>query len=82
MIKDEKTAGFFRNTFNSPDYNYFIGLQYDGDSYKWIDGSPLTYSNWEKEPTGQHHCGALLPQSHKQWYESSCAAGRRFLCQV
>ena len=84
MIKDASTASFIKNVVSPPNYNLFIGLKYHPaeEVFRWLDGSLMTYSDWDTPPTLNQHCAGLLPQSDKKWYEYSCSSSRRFICQV
>lgn len=62
-------------TMNAPN-NYWIGLrEFEPEvSFRWIDGSPLTYTNWNAgEPNfdAAENC-AFLRKDTLQWSISSC----------
>lgn len=40
--------------------NYLLGLHYNGTNWYWIDGTPLTYTNWAAGyPSGDLYCSYM-----------------------
>jgi len=56
--------------------------------YRWIDGTPLTYTNWypgEPNDAGKNEdCMELMSESYNyQWNDGVCTnLGKGFICQI
>lgn len=48
----------------------------------WLDGSPITYSNWASRPQTEAACGHILKDSGFQWEATAdCNKKLHFICQ-
>jgi hypothetical protein len=54
-------------------------------TFRWPDGTPLTYTNWNPgEPNdwgGAEDCGELYTAA-QQWNDNNCGVGRYFVCEA
>ena len=61
---------------------------HDDRTWKWIDDSPKTYTNWDKktirddEPNDEGEaCVFMKISDNGQWFDTSCKDKRQFICK-
>ncbi|XP_063951935.1 macrophage mannose receptor 1-like [Lytechinus pictus] len=65
---------------------YWIGLEDKNKVWHWMDGSPLTFTNWDSVENGVHDYGAdcilLRPRgSGYRWEDNKCDSDYLALCE-
>ncbi|CAJ0572587.1 unnamed protein product, partial [Mesorhabditis spiculigera] len=61
-------------------YTYYLGATRSGDSWKWIDGSAMDYTNWAPgQPSNAGNCLTADVFSH-QWSVADCATEAQAFC--
>ncbi|XP_061738629.1 polycystin-1-like protein 2 isoform X1 [Nerophis ophidion] len=90
FILNSETQQFLQKHLNS-EKDWWLGLApaapnltLDANevSLAWLDGSDVSYDNWEKIPDPQATCGHILKQSGFQWEASdNCSQELNFVCQ-
>ncbi|XP_041454510.1 C-type mannose receptor 2-like [Lytechinus variegatus] len=66
--------------------NYWIGLEDKNKVWHWMDGSPLTFTNWDSVENGVHDVGVdcilLKPVgSEYRWNDNRCDSNFLALCE-
>ncbi|XP_041458281.1 macrophage mannose receptor 1-like isoform X1 [Lytechinus variegatus] len=71
--------------------NYWIGIHQEvaAGSFRWSDGSPYTYENWDRgEPNnhnGEELCGEIYRynglQQNGVWNDAACGVNTPFICK-
>lgn len=60
----------------------YIGLHYEKKAWKWLDGSPLDYENWDEgQPEREDGQCATLKQN-KLWKSQGCDVKSNFHCKL
>ncbi|XP_034417690.1 polycystic kidney disease protein 1-like 2 [Cyclopterus lumpus] len=92
FIPDEETQ-YFLQGLSDPEKDVWLGLaphtdpnlQYSATlkgALSWLDGSPVTYSNWVSRPPPGAACGHAQRQSGFQWEATrDCNQKLHFICQ-
>jgi len=94
MVKSAEIQETLEEMTNDIYDTLWIGAMYDNSSkvFKWVDGEPLTYSNWQEGyPTNvsdTQHCIELRPDSVKsptaekgKWADVACQKRNLVSCQ-
>lgn len=85
-LTNNQELSYVYNTFIRPLHgrSAWIGLRKAGDHFEWVDGSRLTYKNWnEGEPNnygGKEKCVELFVKSG-EWNDIECTQLRPSLCK-
>ncbi|KAI0222168.1 C-type mannose receptor 2 [Lamellibrachia satsuma] len=58
----------------------WIGLKQDSGEYKWTDGWPDDYTNWEAEEPGSGD-GCIAMNAASKWTDSRCNVKRAAVCK-
>ena len=65
--------------------NAWIGMEYNGHQYDWLDGTDSNYNNWSEESVreGSEPCVrmSLLNRTLGKWTDSSCKRLGLIVCQ-
>ena len=65
--------------------NVWIGLEYVGNKFEWIDGSFMTYQNWDENAVkdGINKCVDMLTYESDfgQWLDDRCTKKHLMACQ-
>nr|XP_015223472.1 PREDICTED: polycystic kidney disease protein 1-like 2 [Lepisosteus oculatus] len=92
FILNDETQQFLQKHL-VPDRDWWIGLAratqnltlettFPEGPLSWLDGSDVSYANWEKEPQPGSHCGHILKDSGFQWEATSnCSRELHFVCE-
>lgn len=86
VIKSQEEMDFIYSLFVKPlqSGSAWIGLNFKGGSFLWIDGTKVTYRNWNiGEPNnikGVEHCVETLVYSGK-WNDIACSVKRPYVCK-
>lgn len=57
----------------SESHTVLLGLQRTGDTWQWITGETVTYTNWETETTcTECNCAKLKMRSRGKWEKFNC----------
>lgn len=60
----------------------WIGLNNASGSWKWADGKPASYLNWDNgQPMPGGDC-AYISASTGKWSSANCDIRRSFLCEI
>nr|XP_039250734.1 LOW QUALITY PROTEIN: macrophage mannose receptor 1-like [Styela clava] len=90
VIDDALENDFIANRMGNA-FDTFIGLhdlnQYD--DWQWVDGSPLTFTNWipgqpdhwDSAPGGTENCVALPRANKGLWNDQSCSIASSYICE-
>nr|XP_058971903.1 asialoglycoprotein receptor 2-like [Pocillopora verrucosa] len=86
VIKSQEEMDFIYSLFVKPlqSGSAWIGLNFKGGSFLWIDGTKVAYRNWNiGEPNnfkGVEHCVETLVNSGK-WNDIACSVKRPYVCK-
>ena len=59
----------------------YIGLKNEGSSaWRWLDGTPLDYQNWDEGQPGEEQCATL--KKNGLWQTQGCGAKSKFHCKL
>ena len=52
--------------------------------WKWIDGSPVAFTNWASgEPDDDSAgCAEIWPDSQGKWFDVSCTVNSHYVCEM
>ena len=50
-------------------------------SWKWVDGTELTYTNWDPGEPDNNKCGRLNTDEYTGWSDYDCDALRTYICE-
>lgn len=81
-IDDAAENAYLRSTFSS--WDSWIGLHdTDGtNTFVWVDGTPVSYTNWNaNEPNTPSNDGAVLQGSSGGWYDYPKTSGRNAIIE-
>lgn len=80
-VHGEDDLGFagFRN-------GVWIGLRLQGATFKWTDGSPFEYENWDYGEPNNHnddeHCVEVQSNYRRSWNDRHCEFYNDWICQI
>ncbi|XP_032880026.1 secretory phospholipase A2 receptor [Amblyraja radiata] len=66
----------------------WLGIMFDNNdnTLKWLDGTPITYSNWGAEEPNAHHLSidfcAGMRSTDGTWFLTNCAESLAAVCQT
>ena len=87
-IRDQEEQHFINQLLGK--YSTFsmfawIGMKYNGNEYKWVDGMDTNFDNWSDEAVrdGEDACVkmSLMPSMIGKWIDSSCKSRSLIVCQ-
>ena len=71
--------------FNNISMDAWIGMEYNGHEYDWMDGTDSNFTNWSEDTVrdGSELCVqmSLLNRTRGQWTDSSCKRPALIVCQ-
>ncbi|KAM9332480.1 macrophage mannose receptor 1-like isoform 2-T2 [Pholidichthys leucotaenia] len=84
-IEDPFEGRFIRNNIELLKDNardFWVGLykSYEGE-WKWIDNSPVDYTNWKSETGDGHSCVDIISDTG-EWETSYCSNRMPFICKI
>jgi hypothetical protein len=60
----------------------WIGLSYNGNTYQWMDGSPLNYTNWApNSPQGPYQGVILSAMNNGEWADYQVSYYFAYICE-
>lgn len=81
---------FYRTSYANYDMPFWIGLWNlngsgsDLKMYEWMDGSAVTFSNWnQNEPNGSYGeetCVSFAVGTGKKWETTNCSDTKSLMC--
>ncbi|XP_070539201.1 perlucin-like protein [Ptychodera flava] len=87
VIINDADENLFLKAFTRHQRHIWIGVtdvEVEG-VWVWVDGSPLTYSNWMPgEPNNagkREHCAHLYSNQHGKWNDYPCSTRFGFICE-
>ena len=71
--------------FNDISMNAWIGMEYNGQEYNWMDGTDSNFTNWSEDAIreGSESCVrmSLMNRTLGKWTDSSCKRHALIVCQ-
>ncbi|XP_075698464.1 killer cell lectin-like receptor subfamily B member 1B allele A [Rhinoderma darwinii] len=78
VIKDQEQQEFILRTIRQRgDDTYWIGLQRDGDGWRWVDGEHYNSSLFQIKTRSLGRCVSM---SRSGYYQTSCNSTNRWIC--
>ena len=84
MIQNFSTyAGIFLNVCSQYFKNVLLvfcsNIQFQNGQYKWLDGWPLTYTEWDHNEPSENGCAAV---GHNGWVDLDCSQMHPYFCKT
>ena len=83
--KEEKFLLSYFGKYGNISGNIWIGLEYVGNKFTWIDGNDMSYQNWDENAIkdGTNKCVDMVTNEYGRgkWMDDSCSRKYMIACQ-